>query len=418
MLIATPLALSLCTAIVAMLLQRRVILIGLIGIAALLSFYISAIYLLHSGNAIPPLHVGAWPEPYTISLVISDLACKFGILFSVAALCPIILLAREEKSEQGYLIPLVFFLLLGVNGILLSNDLFNMYVWLEVSFLASLGIIAQSKTSYSMQYFGANFINSTAILLSIGLIYGVTGSLSLSVIPKAFATPVGIFASIILLFSLMFKVGIWPYSFWVERIYPKLPLSMLVLFIGTSTKSIVYMIFKLGFSDWILPMMIFGGITMASSSLRLLFEKSWKNIVIILMIGQSGLLIIASAILPQFLWILVLHDVISKISLALLGGRSGRIAGICFAIVGMSMIGIPPFLGFWAKWSVISGMWVSSMQYLAVLVLFAQSAIVVALSRMLGIMVFESRMPSSFISLEVLSSTLLFVFGIALPFLS
>lgn len=218
-------------------------------------------------------HLGGWPAPFGIVLVVDRLAAVMLVLTSVLALASIVFsLARWHRVGAHYH-SLFQFLLMGLNGAFLTGDLFNLFVFFEVMLAASYGLALHgsgvARVKAGLHYLAVNLAGSLLILIGIALIYGVTGTLNMADlavrIPQVSADDRMLLeaGAAILGVAFLLKAGIWPLSFWLPSMYSAAASPVAALF-AVMTKVGLYVIIRL----WLL---LFGSGSGASA----LFGGEW-----------------------------------------------------------------------------------------------------------------------------------------------
>jgi multicomponent Na+:H+ antiporter subunit D len=134
----------------------------------------------------PQLHaVGGWGAPLGIDLFADGLAVAMILMIQVVAL-PVAVYARSyfdaSAREARYFWPLTGFLVAGLNALVLSADLFNLYVALELIGLSAVGLVAAgggaAQVNAALRYLIATLVASGAYLFGVALLYGVYGTVS------------------------------------------------------------------------------------------------------------------------------------------------------------------------------------------------------------------------------------------------
>ncbi len=128
--------------------------------------------------------LGNWPAPFGIVLVLDRLSAIMLVLTAVLGLL-VLLYAINGCDRRGeHFHPLFQFQLMGLNGAFLTGDLFNLFVFFEVLLIASYGLMVHgggaARIRAGIQYVVVNLVGSSIFLLSLGLIYGVTGTLNMA----------------------------------------------------------------------------------------------------------------------------------------------------------------------------------------------------------------------------------------------
>jgi multicomponent K+:H+ antiporter subunit D len=238
-LMIVPVVLPLVAAAVMLLIEeRRQNLKAAINIASILLVAGAAIALLHSADAQPAgagsAHVGVyrlgdWPAPFGIVLVVDRLSALMLTLSSVLALSAAVFsLARWHRAGPHFH-SLFQLLLMGINGALLTGDLFNLFVFFELLLAASYGLVLHgsgiARVKAGLHYVAVNLAASLLFLIGVSLIYSVTGTLNMadlsariSQIPAEDRMLLEAGAAV-LGTAFLVKAGMWPLSFWLPTAY-------------------------------------------------------------------------------------------------------------------------------------------------------------------------------------------------------
>jgi multicomponent K+:H+ antiporter subunit D len=184
--------------------------------------------------------IGSWPAPFGIVLVLDRLSALMLLLASVIA-CAALLYAIVGWDRRGrYFHALFQFQLLGINGALLTGDVFNLFVFFEVMLIASYGLVLHGggpwRLKAGFQYVAINLIASTLFLFAVGLMYGVTGTLNMADLAVRVARlPDGdtalLTAAALLLFAVFaVKCALVPLHWWLPATYSAGPAPAVALF--------------------------------------------------------------------------------------------------------------------------------------------------------------------------------------------
>jgi multicomponent Na+:H+ antiporter subunit D len=207
--------------------------------------------------------VGGWPAPFGIA-VVGDL---FGALLSFVASVLVTVLAfsistqaREDdngadpgrRHRKAGLWALIVALLAGSNGAFLTGDLFNLYVWFEVTLIASFGLLVlgggREQIDGAVKYAFLNLMATTLLLIGIGLLYGVTGTLNMADLGHVLANaqPGWDILVIGLMIGLAFamKAAVFPLGFWLPAAYHTPFALVAALFAGLLTKVGIYSLYR------------------------------------------------------------------------------------------------------------------------------------------------------------------------------
>jgi multicomponent Na+:H+ antiporter subunit D len=213
--------------------------------------------------------VGGHTPPFGITLVADGLSAFMLGLSAVVALYAIVfsVLYLDDDIQQTYYHPLFQFLLLGATGAFLTGDLFNLFVWFEVMLMVSYVFVAfyahAQHTAAAMRYVVLNVIGGLCMLLAVGGLYAVLGTLNMADMAQQLgeseanlAPVVGLSAFLLVTFAL--KAGLAPFQFWVPSAYTSAPLPITAMFAGVTKKVGIYAIIRLYFT-------VFGEATMTTS---------------------------------------------------------------------------------------------------------------------------------------------------------
>lgn len=340
--------------------------------------------------------MGNWMAPFGISIVVDLLSALFLWACSIVALCTAMsaMVGIRATYLRGGFVPVFFTLLLGVNGALMTADLFNLFVWFEVMLISSFVLLSMGGTrpqaEAALKYVALNLLSSIFFLSGVGLLYALTGSLNMIDVGMQLLELQETDASLILGISLLFifsfglKAGIFPLYSWLPASYHTPPTAITALFAGLLTKVGVFCFYRV-FSLVFPPQQLFFEMMSVIAILTMLFgvwgavcQKDIRKILSFHIISQIGYAIMGLALLgsPDPLIrelglaaaiFFVLHNIFAKSNLFLIGGLIDRYSGTqelsklggylswkpflagIFLISSLSLAGIPPLSGFWAK---------------------------------------------------------------------
>lgn len=323
-------------------------------------------------------NIGGFTAPYGINLVLDS--WSFVGVALVNTMFLLSLLANAKRIEEHS--PVLLTLLAGVNGMILTGDLFNLFVFIEITTISAYILSIQSgKYIHTFNYLILGSVGSGLYLLGVILLYGNFGSLNILDISVQAA---GNGSVLLLPFLLMFvglsvEVKLFPFNGWVKGIYQNA--NGLV---GTVLASVVASaaLFAMGriigsvlfASERMLSLILFiAVVTLISGEFSAFKGKTIREILLYSSIGQSGLvtILLASGLAFPALLIL-LNNAISKMVMfsvtdeisfkdapyeALKGTfNTHRVLGLGFTIASFSLIGLPLFLGFYAKLNTLIGL--------------------------------------------------------------
>jgi len=338
------------------------------------------------------VYSGGWSFPLGITLVGDSLSALMVTVCGLVGLAGALYLTGEKRTdlEARGLHPLLLILLGGVNGAFLTGDAFNLFVWFEVMLIASfvlLGLCGEkAAVEASVKYVVINLASSVLFLIALGLLYGKAGTLSFADLHVKLGTAdaaVGTqSAAVLMLVAFGIKAGAFPLFMWLPASYPALPAPLGAVFAGLLTKVGVYAImrvFSLVFpvhADWLQPLLWWTAVlTMVVGVFGAASQMEIRRVLSFHIVSQIGYMLAGIALgtraaLAATVFYIV-HHIVVKANLFFLGGvienRCGSMAlkrcgglyaaapwfGFLFLIPAMSLGGIPPLSGFFAKFGLL-----------------------------------------------------------------
>lgn len=388
-LLVLPVLVPMVTAILTLLALRREPVQRFAGLAGSAAQLVVGVALLRAVDrrGIQSAHLGGWPAPYGITFAVDLFSALMVLLSAILAVVASIYAASDidrQRRTHGFY-PLVHLLLMGTNGVFITGDLFNLYVWFELTLMASFVLLVlgneRPQIQGAIKYVALNLISSSLFLTGLGLLYGSVHALNmadLSLKLPALAAPIRTTLAMIFLVAFGIKAAVFPLFFWLPDAYPAPPVTIAALFAGLLTKVGVYALvraFTLVFvADGAgVRALILGiaGFTMAVGVLGAVSQMEVRRILAFHSVSQVGYMVMglglftASSLAGTVFF--VLHHAVVKSNLFLISGlmrpdgrevrleREGGLLGRdpwlagCFLITALSLAGAPPLSGFWAK---------------------------------------------------------------------
>lgn len=360
-----------------------------------------------SGTALPfSLAIGGFAPPLGINLYVDALALLFAFAVQLLGLLfwPF-KLDRETATRQA----LMLLLVASSTGLALSGDLFNLYVFYELVAVATFGLVAASATgaayAATIRYLILSGIGSVLTLLGITLIYNQTGTLNLAhlaqLAPDRLNNNLGLTAFLSILIGVGVKAELFPVNTWVPEVYATAGSRLSAFLAGLVSKLAMLVILRLLVLVFHQPeaiqvMLVLGILGVLSGELAAWRAKDMRRMLAFSSIGQLGMIFIALAI-PEgggllAVLALALHHLVIKSGLFMLadgwGGSIERLRGAAkasplaaglFVFFSLSLIGVPPLPGFWAKFTLITELAAqTSPLYLIGLTVFLLSTVIEA----------------------------------------
>lgn len=364
---------------------------AVIGTGALM---LSTLWLLHTvwTDGIQVLEMGGWPAPFGIVLVADLLGAIMAVLAGITGFAVSIyaLAAIGPGHERFGFYPLQHLLLAGVCGAFLTGDIFNLYVWVEVLLVASFALLIlggeRAQMEGAIKYVTLNLLSSMLLLIAVGLLYGLVGTLNMADLSVKLrdADSGGLMTVIATLFMVSFgiKAAAFPLFFWLPASYHTPPAAVSALFAALLTKVGVYALFRVftlifnqdvGYTHTIL--LWAAGLTMLTGVLGAAAQFEFRRILSFHIVSQIGYMLMGLALFTPLALVggvfYIMHHIIVKKNLFLVSGvvyllqgsfslrqlgglyRSSPGLAILFLIPALSLAGIPPLSGFFAKYILI-----------------------------------------------------------------
>lgn len=388
-LLVLPILLPLLGAAVCIIARRSVVANQVIAVAVTAAVLAAAILLFIrvEEQGIQVLEVGGWSAGYGIVLV-ADLfsaimLCLTGVLGFLVAVYSLTSM-EHDATRRGYY-PLLLVLLCGISGAFLTGDFFNLYVWFEVMLMASFVLVALGGSGLQLEaalkYVTLNIVASVIFLTSLGLLYATAGTMNFAVLAQTLgdtASP-GLVTALAVLFMVAFgmKAALFPLFFWLPSSYHTPPVAVSAVFAGLLTKVGVYVlirVFTLIFVEDVAythtVILVVAGLTMVIGVLGAVVQNEFRKILAFHSISQVGYIAMGLGLFTPLALagsiFFIIHHSIVKSNLFLVSGLVHRVRGtfdlkylgglhtnvllaFAFVLPAMSLAGIPPLGGFFAK---------------------------------------------------------------------
>ena len=332
--------------------------------------------------------IGGWSPPFCINLVIGPLGIFLATLISGIGLLVSVYAVSYIKKEPTQKYHILFLLLMvGAIGIVLTGDVFNLFVFFEVLCISSYALVAYNKdkegAEAAIKYLIQGSIGSSFILIGIALLYGGFGTLNMADIASKItsAEPIFLFTSLAFLITgFGIEAAIFPLNAWLPDAHSSAPSSISAILSGIAIKTGVYgvarMIFTIFNAESMLTFIAFLGLlTLLIGEMSAFRQDDIKRLLAYSSIGQIGLIIFALGIATSSgvfgaLFQIVSHTLAKTLLFLAVGymiykigsknitslngiGKKMPLTSFAFAIGCFSLIGLPPFAGFMSKLSIV-----------------------------------------------------------------
>ena len=327
------------------------------------------------GDGAIAIELGGFRPPLGITLYFDQLALLLALAVTVGTL----LLWPADGEDRLRQSTLALLLAGSGSGLALSGDLFNIYVFYELVAVVSYGLIASRGTAAvfaaTTRYLIISSFGAAMALSGIAMIYQATGTLNLAhlaqLAPERLNNIQGLAAFVLLLVGFGVKAELFPVNAWVAEVYATASGRVSALLAGVVSKLALVIIVRLLILVFDQPeahmvMLVLGILGVVSGELAAWRARDLNRMLAFSSIGQLGVMFIAFSIPGQagvFAGLAVaLHHMIVKPGLFMLavqwGGGTAGLAGAArvsplgaglFVLLALSLIGVPPLPGFWAK---------------------------------------------------------------------
>ncbi len=353
--------------------------------------------------------LGGWEAPYGIEYRI-DLASAFVavIVASIAAVSVLFArksVEREISEDRGPLFYAAFILMLtGLLGISITGDVFNVFVFLEISSLSAYSMIALGQDRRALtatfQYLIMGSVGATFIVIGIGLMYVMTGTLNMADLAERLPAVAGNrtipVAFTFLTVGITLKLALFPLHLWLPNAYTYAPSAVTAFMASTATKVAVYLLLRFFFTIFgetfsfeqmqldmvLMPLSL---VAILAMSLVAIYEVNVKRLLAFSSVAQIGYMVlgislasvlgVTAGILHLFNHALMKGALfmamgcvmyrIGSVQLDKMAGLGRKMPWTMAAFVGggLSLIGVPLTVGFVSKWYLVQaaleqGMWV------------------------------------------------------------
>ena len=339
--------------------------------------------------------LGGWDPPWGIEYRADALNAFVALIVAgIAALSLPYALRSVEQEIPARRVPLFYaaFLLclLGLLGIVQTADVFNLFVFLEISSLSSYALISMGRERRALtaayQYLIMGTIGATFLLIGIGLIYAETGTLNMldlnARLPAVFETRTVHTAFAFIVVGVALKLALFPLHLWLPNAYTYAPSVVSLFLAATATKvavyimvRMVYTVFSSGFSLETPLQEIFLVLGMAGvlvASFYAIFQQDAKRLLAYSSVGQIGYMVLGigfgstlgltASLVHLFNHALMKGALFMAVGALIYRVGSSRLSDLrglgrqmpwTFAgllIAGLSLIGMPGTAGFISKW--------------------------------------------------------------------
>jgi len=346
-------------------------------------------------------YLGGWAPPLGIELVIDSFSGFILSTIMLLALLAIVYARRSveaevpaEKIVSFYV--LIQLLLIGLVGMTITGDVFNLYVFLEISSIAAYTLIAGTRSPRSyvagFNYLIMGSIAAGFILLGIGYLYVATGTLNMAeiamLLPASYELSTVHAAFLFMMIGFSIKAAFFPLHLWLPDAYTESPSAVTVIISTVMAKVSVYAMIRILFTIFTTAyiiesfpvtgfILLIATIAIVAGAILAIAQNDLKRMLAYSSISQIGYIMFAVGVANQIALegglLHILGHAMMKGCLFMVAGliiyRMGTsnllelrgvaqtmpISCAAFALAGASMIGIPPTIGFMSKYYLVLG---------------------------------------------------------------
>ncbi len=328
------------------------------------------------------IFTAGFKPPFSISLQMGLHEAVFLCMINVIGLLSAIYL-YDQLKEKGVQMMMVFILLfMGLNVVIMTRDIFNLFVFLEIASIATAGLIILDKginaTSAGFKYIIATGIISGILLIGIITTYYFTGSLFINDIINSNLIFIkgGSVAVFLILIAIVLELKPFPANGWALDVYNAANPGVGTIISAASATASFFVLYKLmdfAGAQWYNILAYIGIITFIGSNLIGLKQSNANRLLGYSSIGQMGLLITILGLSPYLgekltfiAFAILISHYLAKAGLFWLSGivkeeniknwsnlRKKPILIVLFGTFVFALLGFPPFPGFFGKWELI-----------------------------------------------------------------
>lgn len=336
--------------------------------------------------------VGGWKLPIGIALVLDGLTVFMLVTVNLMAFFIAIYSINymERFTSKWKFYTLFLLMVAGMNGVVITGDMFNLFVFLEIASVASYALVAFGTERHELEaafkYAVMSIVGSLFILLGIVFLYSYTSTLNMADMANVLAqkgmSNIVIMVSVLFIMGFGLKAALVPFHAWLPDAHPSAPAPISAMLSGVLIKSlgvytlsrVFYNIFGIN-SSLSLILMVLGTLSMVIGVFLAIGQWDFKRLLAYHSISQIGYVFLGIGLgtplgITGGLFHLFNHSVFKSLlflnsgaveyatgtrDLKKMGGLMTKmpITGITSLVASMSIAGTPPFNGFWSKLIII-----------------------------------------------------------------
>ena len=412
-------------------------------VAATLVSLVLSLWLLHTVMQVGKISywLGGWEPPWGIEYAYDPLnafvlSVVAFLAFVAAVYSKDVLPSEIEEQKIPFYYCMYILFITGLMGMVATGDIFNVYVFLEITSLAGYVLIGVSKNRQALMasytYLILGTIAATFILLGIGYLYMATGTLNMADLgqrlPELYHSKVVLVGFAFLAVGLSIKVALFPLHNWLPNAYTYAPSVTSVIMAATATKVGAYVMIRMLFTVFNPQfevvvihlaelLLILSVVAILVGSVLAVAQTNIKKMLAYSSIGQIGYITLGIALLNTTgltgSVLHILNHTLMKGALFMVAGAVVYRLGItsirdftglgkkmpftmaAFTVGALSMIGVPLTVGFVSKWYLAVGSLEAGMWYLLPVILFSSLLTAVYFWRVIDNIYFKNPVEGS-----------------------
>ncbi|MBM4146261.1 MAG: monovalent cation/H+ antiporter subunit D family protein [Nitrospira sp.] len=391
--------------------------VAVLGVSVILSFDVMGTVL---NDGVIRYRLGGWDPPWGIEYMIDHLNAFIAIIIASISFVVAIFSRKSIEHELAkgkiiYFYTIYLLLFTGLMGIVVTGDVFNIYVFLEIASLAGYALIAIGRDRAvlaSFEYVVLGTVGACFYLLGVGYLYSVTGSLNIMDLtlrlPELYHSKVILIAFAFFMVGLALKIALFPLHVWLPDAYTYAPSTVSAMVAATMTKvgayvmmRIMFTLFEPYFSIKLLPVTtILGWVAAAAmifGCIQALAQTDFKRVLCYILIAEVGYIVLGISVGNRAGFtgavLHILNDAVMMACLFMIAGAIYYKTGMrhiyefahlhkkmpvtvtCLVIAAISVVGVPPTCGFFSKWYLVLGA-IDARQWFFAFLLLASSLMV------------------------------------------
>ncbi len=361
--------------------QNILMFILLIAVTAMMAVSGSWLAGIFFGRVNPvEVFTAGFKPPFAINLRMGLVEAALTTMINLFGLMTVIYLFDVLKKAGNSILSILIVFLLGLNVIVMTRDIFNLFVFLEITSIATAGliIIIQDRRSISsgFKFLIASSIISGLLLIGIIFAYAYSSTLNIDFFSNLASVKGGAVAVFLVITALLLESKPFPANGWALDMYESAHPAIGSALSAISAPAVLFVIYKLMPvvpENWHPVIGLFGLITFAASNFLATRQENVRRMLGYSSLAQGGLMLSLVSMSDYFgnsFWFIILGflftNFFAKAGLFWLGGivesdeqgkwgilRKKILLYFFFGVFIAAMAGLPPFPVFFAKWKMI-----------------------------------------------------------------